>query len=77
MQDEAHRFAITYHRSLRGKAEVHSVLDEINGVGPARRKALLKYFMDIDKIRNASVDELIKVDGITEKTAKNIYDYFH
>lgn len=77
VQDEAHRFAITYHRNLRGKAEVRSVLDDISGVGPARRKALLKHFMDIDKIREASVDELTKVDGITKNIAKNIYDYFH
>lgn len=77
VQDEAHRFAITYHRSLRGKYEVKSVLDEIEGIGPARRKALMKHFMDIEKIRHASVDELASVDGITAIVANNIYNYFH
>lgn len=77
IQDEAHRFAIEYHKKLRSKAQVNSVLDEIKGVGPARRKALMKYFMDIDKIRNADEDELLKVDGITVAVAKEIYNYFH
>lgn len=77
VQDEAHRFAIEYHRSLRGKAQVTSVLDGIEGIGPARRKALLKHFLDIEKIRQASVDELVQVDGITENVAQNIYNYFH
>ncbi|MGN0160011.1 MAG: excinuclease ABC subunit UvrC [Lachnospiraceae bacterium] len=77
VQDEAHRFAIEYHRSLRGKTQVKSVLDEIQGVGPARRKALMKYFMDIEAIKKAEVGELTKVDGITENIAKNIYNYFH
>lgn len=77
VQDEAHRFAIEYHRSLRSKAQVTSVLDGIEGIGPARRKALLKHFLDIEKIRQASVDELVKVDGITENVAQNIYNYFH
>ncbi len=77
IQDEAHRFAIEYHRSLRGKAQVHSVLDGIEGIGPVRRKALMKHFLDIEKIRAASVDELMQVDGITEQVAGNIYRYFH
>ena len=77
VQDEAHRFAIEYHRSLRSKAQVTSVLDGIDGIGPARRKALLKHFLDIEKIRQASVDELVQVDGITENVAQNIYNYFH
>ena len=77
VQDEAHRFAIEYHRSLRGKAQVKSVLDDIEGIGPARRKALMKYFMDIDAIRKASVEELCKVDGITQNVAENIYKYFN
>lgn len=77
VQDEAHRFAIEYHRSLRSKAQVSSVLDEIEGVGPARRRALIRYFMEIDAIRNASVSELTKVEGITENIANNIYKYFH
>lgn len=77
VQDEAHRFAIEYHRSLRSKAQVSSVLDDIEGIGPARRKSLMKHFMDIEKIRNASVEELMKAEGITNNVAQNIYNYFH
>lgn len=77
VQDEAHRFAITYHRSLRGKYEVKSILDDIKGIGPVKRKALMKAFLDIDKIRNASVSELMEVDGITMELAENIYSFFH
>ncbi|MBQ4284420.1 MAG: excinuclease ABC subunit UvrC [Lachnospira sp.] len=77
VQDEAHRFAIEYHRSLRSKVQVNSVLDSIEGIGPARRKALMKHFMDIDKIRGASVSELMEAEGITERVAQNIYKYFH
>ncbi len=77
VQDEAHRFAIEYHRSLRSKAQVSSVLDSIEGIGPARRKALMKHFMDIDKIRTASVEQLMEVEGITQRVAQNIYKYFH
>lgn len=76
MQDEAHRFAIEYHRSLRSKAQVKSILDDIKGIGPAKRKALMKYFKDIQKIKEASVEELMKVDGITEKLAQEIYLFF-
>ena len=72
IQDEAHRFAITYHRSLRSKAQVHSVLDEINGVGPSRRKALMKYFKSIEELQQAQVSTLQEVPGITE-----IYRFFH
>ena len=77
VQDEAHRFAIEYHRSLRSKVQVNSVLDGIQGVGPARRKALMRHFQDIEKIRNASVEELQEAEGITQKVAQNIYTYFH
>ena len=77
VQDEAHRFAIEYHRSLRNKSQVKSVLDEIEGVGPARRKALMKHFMDIESIKKAEMSQLLEVDGITEQVAKNIYDFFH
>lgn len=77
IQDEAHRFAIEYHRSLRSKAQVHSILDNIEGIGPARRKALMKHFLEIDKIRSASVEELMEAEGITEKVAENVYRYFH
>ena len=77
IQDETHRFAIEYHRRLRGKKEIKSILDDIEGVGPTRRKALMRTFKDIDKIREATVEELTKADGITENVAKNIYEYFH
>ena len=77
IQDETHRFAIEYHRSLRSKKQVKSILDDIEGVGPARRKALLRSFGDVETIRDTSVSELQKVDGITENIAKNIYEFFH
>ena len=77
IQDEAHRFAIEYHRELRGKASVHSILDEINGIGPKRRKALMKYFKDIAKIKDASVEELCQVEGITKNVAEEIFAFFH
>lgn len=77
LQDEAHRFAITYHKQLRGKEQVHSVLDDIKGIGPKRRKALMQQFKDIDKIRNAEIEELEAVDGITKQVAQEIYDFFH
>lgn len=77
LQDEAHRFAIEYHKNLRGKSQIHSVLDEIEGVGEKRRKALMKHFKDIAKIREASVEELTQVDSITERVAAEIYSFFH
>ena len=77
VQDEAHRFAIEYHRSLRSKEQVHSVLDDIPGIGPARRKALMKAFVNIGDIRDASVEELAKIPGIPENVAKDIYSFFH
>jgi excinuclease ABC subunit C len=77
MQDEAHRFAIEYHRQLRGKTQVKSVLDDIPGIGPTRRKALMKYFGDISKIREANVEELVKVDTMNERSAQAVYQYFH
>ncbi|MCR4991284.1 MAG: excinuclease ABC subunit UvrC [Lachnospiraceae bacterium] len=77
IQDEAHRFAIEFHRSLRRGAQTKSVLDDIPGVGPQRRKALMKAFDSIDEIKNASVEELAAVDGILQPTAEGIYDFFH
>ncbi len=77
IRDEAHRFAITYHRSLRGKDIRRSVLDEITGVGVKRKKALLKAFNSIDEIKKATFQQLEKVDGIDKKTALNIYNYFN
>ncbi len=76
IQDEAHRFAIEYHRSLRSKAQVKSVLDEIPGVGPARRKALMKHFGSIHEIQEASVERLCEVREIPEHIAVQIHDYF-
>lgn len=77
IQDEAHRFAITYHRSLRGKAQVHSVLDEIAGIGPARRKALMRAFESLDAIRAASVEELAAVAGMNRSAAQAVVCFFH
>ena len=77
IQDEAHRFAIEYHRSLRGKAQVTSRLDAIPGIGPARKKALMRHFKSIDDIIAASREELAAVPGIPEKQAHEIWDYFH
>ena len=77
LQDEAHRFAITYHKQLRGKEQVHSILDDINGVGPARRKALMQHFKEIDKIKNATEEELLEVKGITPQVAQEIVSFFH
>ena len=76
IQDEAHRFAIEYHRSLRSKAQVKSVLDEIPGVGPARRKALMRHFGSINEIKEASVEQLCEVREIPEHIAVQIHDYF-
>lgn len=75
MQDEAHRFAVTYHRSLRGKRNLASVLDDIPGVGEKRKKNLLKHFGSFTKIREASVEELAQVDGINQTVAEEIYNY--
>lgn len=77
LQDEAHRFAIEYHKNLRGKTQIRSVLDDIKGVGPERRKALMRHFKDIQKIKEASLEELTQVDSITEKVAEEIYRFFH
>lgn len=76
VQDEAHRFAIEYHRSLRGKAQVRSVLDEIPGVGPARRKALMRHFKSIEDIKQASLEELSKIPELNRKAAEEIYRFF-
>lgn len=77
IQDEAHRFAIEFHRKLRSQGQVHSVLDDIPGVGPARRKALMKHFVNIDAIKNATVDELKELPSMNEKSAIEVYKYFH
>ncbi|MBQ5652105.1 MAG: excinuclease ABC subunit UvrC [Peptococcaceae bacterium] len=75
MQDEAHRFAITYHRSLRGKRNLASVLDDIPGVGEKRKKNLLKHFGSFTKIKEASIEELLEVEGINHAVAEEIYSY--
>ncbi len=76
VQEEVHRFAIDYHRGLRGKRIQGSALDEVDGVGPQRRNALLGYFGSLDKIKKATLEELCMVPGITEQVAKNIKEYF-
>ncbi|MBQ4482193.1 MAG: excinuclease ABC subunit UvrC [Lachnospiraceae bacterium] len=77
IQDEVHRFAISYHRSLRSVNQVHSVLDDIPGIGPARRKALMRHFGDIEKIKAADLDELLAVEGMNTKAAKAVKDFFN
>lgn len=77
IQDEAHRFAIEYHRSLRSKTQVKSVLDDIPGVGPARRKALMRHFASIGDIKEASVEELTEIPEIPQGAAEEIYRFFH
>lgn len=76
IQDEAHRFAIEYHRSLRSKTQVKSVLDDIPGVGPARRKALMRHFKSLEEIRQASVEELMEIPEMNERTAQEIVAFF-
>lgn len=76
VQDEAHRFAIEYHRSLRSKSQVKSVLDDIPGVGPARRKALMRHFKSISEIREASVEELLAIPELNRRAAEDIRNFF-
>ena len=76
IQDEAHRFAIEFHRSLRSKGQVHSVLDDIEGIGPTRRRALMKSFDSIEEIKSADVDRLMQVPSIDRKAAENVYSFF-
>jgi excinuclease ABC subunit C len=77
IQDEAHRFAIEYHRSLRGKGQIHSILDDIEGIGPARRRALMKYFKGIEEVKNATLDELMNVPGMNSQVAKKVVEFFN
>ncbi len=77
IQDEAHRFAIEYHRSLRGKSQVKSVLDDIPGVGPTRRKALMRHFASLEEIRKADVETLCRIPEINRRSAAEIYNFFH
>lgn len=76
IQDEAHRFAIEYHRSLRSKEQVHSLLDDIEGIGPARRKSLMRTFQSLEAIKEASVEELAKAPSMNEASARKVYEFF-
>lgn len=77
IQDEAHRFAIEYHRSLRSKEQVHSVLDDIPGIGGTRRKALMRRFRSVENIRDASVEELSQTESMNVQSAEAVYQFFH
>ncbi len=77
IQDEAHRFAITFHRKLRGSEQIHSILDDIPGIGPKRRRALMKRFASLDDIKNATAEELKTTEGFNAAAAKAVYDFFH
>ena len=76
IQDETHRFAIEYHRLLRGKEQTHSVLDEISGIGPTRRKVLMKQYGSLEELKKASIEELAKLPYMNEKVAQAVYDFF-
>lgn len=77
LQDEAHRFAIEYHKSLRGKAQVKSFLDDIEGIGPARRKALMRRFESAEDMKNATVEDFLEIPEMNREAAENVYNYFH
>jgi len=77
LQDEAHRFAIEYHRSLRSKGQVHSFLDDIDGIGPKRRKALMKKYVSAEKMAQASIEDLMETEAMSKEAAENVYNYFH
>lgn len=77
IQDETHRFAIEYHRALRGKTQVHSILDDISGIGPTRRRALMKYFQSLEAVQAAEVEEIMKVPAMNRQSAEQVYEFFH
>jgi excinuclease ABC subunit C len=77
IQDETHRFAIEYHRALRGKTQVRSILDDISGIGPTRRRALMKYFQSLEAIQAAEIDEIMKVPAMNRQAAEQVYEFFH
>lgn len=77
LQDEAHRFAIEYHRSLRSKGQVHSFLDDIEGIGPKRRKALMKKYVSADKMAQATIEDLADTESMSKEAAEAVYNYFH
>ena len=77
IQDEAHRFAIEYHRSLRSKEQVHSILDDIPGIGERRRKALMRKFRSVEGIRDASLEDLTETESMNAASAQQVYLFFH
>jgi excinuclease ABC subunit C len=77
IRDEAHRFAVTYHRSLRASREVQSTLDEIEGIGPARKKALMTQYKTMDQIKQATEEELGAVPGMNRTAAQGVFAHFH
>lgn len=77
IQDETHRFAIEYHRSLRNKNQVRSILDDIKGIGPTRRRALMKHFQSLEKISGAKVEEIVQVPSMNQQAAEEVYRFFH
>jgi excinuclease ABC subunit C len=76
VQDEVHRFAIEYHRMLRSKEQVHSILDDIEGIGPTRRRALMKHFTSLEAVRSASVEELENCESMNRASAEAVYAFF-
>jgi excinuclease ABC subunit C len=77
IQDETHRFAIEYHKALRGKHQVHSVLDDIKGIGDTRRRALMKYYVSLEAVKAATVEELCGVPSMDHRAAEQVYEFFH
>ena len=77
IQDETHRFAIEYHKSLRSKNQIHSILDDIPGIGESRRRALMKYFISIEAIKNATVEQLCEVPSMNRTSSESVYSFFH
>jgi excinuclease ABC subunit C len=77
IRDESHRFAITYHKKLRRKGDFHSVLDEIPGIGKERKRQLLRHFKSVEKIAEASVEELKSIPGMNKKVAHQLFSFFH
>ena len=77
IQDETHRFAIEYHRQLRGKTQVHSILDDIEGIGTARRRAIMRHYQSLDAVKEASIEELSAIETMNARSARQVYDFFH
>jgi excinuclease ABC subunit C len=77
VRDEAHRFALEYHRAVRGRAATRSILDEVNGIGPARKKSLLKHFGSLERVMSASAEELAAAPRMTAKVGRALYEYLH